>query len=159
MFLRHKLCHKDASRLEGGGLRHLLWATTSCPDISTLAFRSNSNSHSNCDSQHKAGDSLSDLNAHWSSNLGALRYVKVKSQGYSLCNTTNEAIFKHLQTMRIKSCYIEWAHSVKNEDSPAASWKTVEKAKFLNTFTPQMPSHLSLPNHMWMQNFQGAFLS
>jgi len=27
MFLRHKLCHKDASRLEGGGLRHLLWAT------------------------------------------------------------------------------------------------------------------------------------
>lgn len=86
------------------------------PDISTSAFRPNSNSHSDCDSQHQAGDSLTDPNSYlrWSnsrSNLGVAIRDKVKCQGYSHCNTTNEAIFKHLQTMRIKSCYIEWSLS------------------------------------------------
>lgn len=127
-FSRHKGCHVKMHPcpvrrgLVGwfvdwlGVLRHLMSYLQCRPDISTLAFRSNSNSHSDCDSQHQAGDFLSDLNSclHWSnsrSNLGVVWHDKVKCWGYSHRSTTNEAIFKHLQTMSNNLCCIEWALS------------------------------------------------
>lgn len=106
-FPRHKGCHVKMHPctvrrgLVGwlGVQRHLMSYLQCRRDISTLAFRSNSNSHSDCDSQHQTGDSLSDLNSclHWSnsrSNLGVAWHDKVKCWGYSHRSTTNEAIFK-----------------------------------------------------------------
>lgn len=121
-FARLERCHVKmhpctARRGWVGVLQYLMSYLQCRPDISTLAFRSTSSSHSDCDSQHQAGDSLSDLNSylHWTnsrSNLGVAWHDKVKCRVYSHHTTTNEAIFKHLQTMRNNSLY--WISSVCN---------------------------------------------